>query len=57
MIHPTNRAERRRVNRKKYIDKTTREENTQRRLEEEIREAREALHVLREQILEETKIV
>lgn len=48
MMHPRNRAERRRVNKKKYIDKSEREEAIQRRLAEEAREAREALDDLRE---------
>ena len=46
-MHPRNRAERRRVNRKKYVDKATREEAVQLRLAEEAREAKEALDALR----------
>jgi len=47
MHHPKNRAERRRINRKKYITNAEREEAVQRRLAEEAREAKEALDDLR----------
>lgn len=47
MPHPKNRAERRRIDRKKYVNKTEREEAVQLRLAEEAREAREALDELR----------
>lgn len=47
MIHPKNRAERRRVNKKKYIDKAEHEEAVARRLAQEALEAREAIDELR----------
>lgn len=53
MNHPKNRAERRRINKKKYINHVEREEAVQRRLAEEAREAREALDELRQQVLAE----
>lgn len=46
-MHPKNRAERRRVNKKKYVTKEAREEAIQLRLAEEAREAKEALDALR----------
>lgn len=46
-MHPKNRAERRRVNKKKYVTKEVREEAIQLRLAEEAREAKEALDALR----------
>lgn len=55
MPHPKSRAERRRLNRKKYIDHSEREEAVQIRLAEEAREAREALDDLRKQVLAEDK--
>jgi hypothetical protein len=48
MNHPKNRAERRRVNKKKYVDKSEREEAVQRRIAQEALETKEALDVLRE---------
>ena len=45
--HPKTRGERRRVNKKKYIDKDEREEALARRLAQEALEAREALDDLR----------
>lgn len=47
MIHPKSRGERRRVNKKKYIDKEERDEAVARRLAQEALEAREALDDLR----------
>lgn len=49
-MHPRNRAERRRV-KKKYVDKSEREEAVHYRLAEEAREAKEALDALRKQVL------
>mgnify|MGYP001607305656 CR=1 FL=1 len=50
-MHPKNRAERRRISKKKYIDQSEREEAIQLRLAEEAREAREALDALRHEVL------
>lgn len=47
MPHPKTRAERRRLNKKKYVDHAEREEAVQLRIAEEAREAREALDELR----------
>lgn len=47
MPHPKNKAERRRINRKKYVSKTEREEAVQLRIAEEEREAKEVLRELR----------
>lgn len=51
MTHPKNRAERRRINRKKYVSNVERDEAVQLRLAQEAREAREALDELRKQVL------
>lgn len=53
-MHPKNKAERRRISKKKYIDQSEREEAVRFRLAEEAREAREALNDLR-QVLAEDK--
>lgn len=45
--HPKSRADRRRVNKKKYIDKASHEEAVQHRLAQEALEAREVLRELR----------
>jgi len=47
MHHPKNRAERRRINRKKYVSQAERDEAVALRLAEEAREAKEALDELR----------
>lgn len=54
MPHPKSRAERRRVNRKKYIDHSEREEAVQLRIDQEAREAREALDALRQVLAKDT---
>lgn len=47
MHHPKTRGERRRINKKKYIDKAEHEEAVARRLAQEALEAREAIDELR----------
>lgn len=47
MQHPKTRGERRRINKKKYIDKAEHEEAVARRLAQEALEAREAIDELR----------
>lgn len=47
MHHPKTRGERRRINKKKYIDQAERDEAVARRLAQEALEAREALDELR----------
>ena len=53
MIHPKNKAERRRLAAKKDKFKHERDESVQRRLAEELLEQKEALDVLRRKVPEE----